>query len=158
MSTMDLQEQIFRIADPIAKALDVELVEVVCQGKGAGFAIYITLDKDGGVGIKECEGFHKSFGHALDLSELIPHAYRLEVSSPGLDRPLKYLKDYRRVLGKLLRVKVLEANGSKSSCVGRLLVASEDGIQLALKETKGAGKPISLTWDQIAGARQEVEF
>ena len=158
VSTMDLQDQIFRIAAPIAKALDLELVEVACQGKGAGTVVLITLDKEGGIGIKECEGFHKSLGHALDLAELIPHAYRLEVSSPGLDRPLKHLKDYQRVVGRLLRVKVHEPTGGKSLCVGRLTMVNEEGVRLAVKQAKGVVQEIALTWPQIAGAKQEVEF
>ena len=158
MSAMDLQNQIFRIAEPIATAMGVELVEVSCQGKGAGFLVLITLDKVDGIGIKECEGFHKSFGHALNVAELIPHAFRLEVSSPGLDRPLKQLKDYQRVIGKLLRVKVVDPTGAKSSCVGRLLMASEEGIQLGVKQQKGPLKHVSLGWDQISGGRLEVEF
>jgi len=155
---MDLQDQIFRLADPIARAMDLELVEISCQGKGAGFVVLITLDKVGGIGIKECEGFHKSFRHAFDLADLIPHAYRLEVSSPGLDRPLKQLKDYQRVVGKLVRVKVVEATGIKSSRVGRLLTAGEEGIRLEVKQIKGPAQELGLRWEQIAGAKQEIEF
>ena len=158
MSTMDLQNQLFRMADPIARALDLELVDVACHGKGAGTVVLITLDKQGGIGIKECEGFHKSFGHALNLADLIPHTCRIEVSSPGLDRPLKCLKDYQRVVGRLLRVKVHEPNGGKGSCVGRLNTVDEEGVRLTVKHAKGSVQEIALTWTQIAGAKQEVEF
>ena len=158
MSTMDLQNQLFRMADPFAKALGLELVDIIYHGKGAGTVVLITLDKEGGIGIKDCEGFHKSFGHALDLAELIPHAYRLEVSSPGLDRPLKRLKDYQRVVGKLLRVKVHEPNGGKGSCVGRLTTVSDEGVLLAVEKAKGSVQEISFNWNQIADAKLEIEF
>lgn len=158
MSTMDLQNQIFRVADPIARALDLEVVEVLCLGRGAGTVIQITLDKEGGIGIKECEGFHKSFGHALDLANIIPHDYGLEVSSPGLDRPLKHPKDYQRVIGKLLRIKVHEPNGGKRTCVGTLTDVGEEGIRLAVTQTKESFQETFLTWNQIAGAKREIEF
>ena len=158
VSAMDLQDQLFRLAEPFARALDLELFGIACHGKGAGTVILITLEKEGGIGIKECESFHKSFRHALDLAELIPHAYRLEVSSPGLDRPLKHLKDYQRVVGKLLRVKVHDPNGGKGSWVGRLTSVGEEGVLLAVTQPKGPIQEMAFTWDQIAGAKQEIEF
>lgn len=158
MKTSDLQDQIAQIAEPIAMALNLELIEVLCQGRGAGMMVLVTLDKEGGIGIKECEGFHKSFSHALDVADLIPHAYRLEVSSPGLDRPLKQLKDYRRVLGKLLRVKVHEPNGGVGLRIGTLEFADEKGLRLVLKPVKGIQHEEFFTWDQVAGGKQEIEF
>ena len=101
VSGQSLEQQIEHIASPLAKAHDVDLVEICCLGKGAGSCIRITIDKLDGVGIQECEALHHSLSRALDVLDPVPHAYRLEVSSPGLDRPLKHRKDYQRALEKI---------------------------------------------------------
>ena len=159
MDTKDLGKRVQDVADPIARALDLELLEVRCQGKGTGTVICVTLDKEGGLGIRDCEQFHQSLSRALDVTAPVPCAYRLEVSSPGVDRPLKERKDFRRVVGRLLQVRVQDPNGEDRQVVGRLSALTESGITLVVQSGKQRKtKEIELAWGSIAGAKQEVEF
>lgn len=159
LETKDLGKQVQFIAEPIARALDLDLVEVLCQGKGAGSVIRITLDKEGGVGIRDCEQFHQSLSRALDVADPVPHAYRLEVSSPGVDRPLRNRKDYQRVVGKILQVKVQNPEGLQQQVTGRLLALSDSGVILTVKTGKQRKtNEVELLWDSIREAKQQVEF
>ncbi len=153
-----LRKQVYDIADPIAKALNLELVEVQCHGKGRGSVIRVTLDREGGIGIRDCEQFHHSLSHALDVADPVPHAYRLEVSSPGIDRPLKQLKDYQRVLGKVLRVKVQEQVQGQQIVIGRLSAVNPESVVLTVRSGKHRAneQDIELPWDAIIEAKQEV--
>ena len=159
VSDFRLEQRIEEIVIPLARALEVDLVEVSCLGKGSGACIRVTIDKEDGVGIGDCEQLHHSLSRTLDVLDPIPHSYRLEVSSPGLDRPLKHRKDYQRSVQKLIRVKLLNPFQGKSSLVGHLQKVSDEGIDLLPTQSiKGKREQIALTWAMIAKAKLEVEF
>ena len=159
MDTKDLGKQVQNVAEPIARALDLELLEVRCQGKGTGTVICVTLDKEGGLGIRDCEQFHQSLSRALDVAVSVPHTYRLEVSSPGVDRPLKERKDFRRVVGRLLQVRVQDIDGVDRQIIGRLSAITESGITLVVQLGKQRKtNEIDISWGSITGAKQEIEF
>lgn len=159
METKNLGKQVQLIGEPIARALDLDLVEVSCQGRGAGSVVCITLDKEGGVGIRDCEQFHQSLSRALEVSEPVPYAFRLEVSSPGIDRPLKQLKDFQRVVGKILEVEIQDPESEPRYVVGRLSAVNDTGVTLMVKKGKQQ-KPneVEFLWDSIIEATQQVEF
>ena len=159
MDTKDLGKQVQDVADPIARALDLELLEVRCQGKGTGTVICVTLDKEGGLGIRDCEQFHQSLSRALDVETPVSCTYRLEVSSPGVDRPLKERKDFRRVMGRLLEVRVQGPDGEDRQVIGRLSALTESGITLVVQSGKKRKiNEIDLSWECITGAKQKIEF
>lgn len=153
----ELGKQIFDIATPIARALSLELIDVSCLGKGARSLIRVTIDKRGGVSIQDCEKFHQSLGRALDVADPVPHAYQLEVSSPGLDRPLKTVQDYQRIVGDVVRVKLRAPREGKWVCVGRVHNATERGIEL-LTDTGKERMLIELPWELIAEGKLEIEM
>lgn len=144
-------------AIPLAKALGVDLIEVTCHGRGTGTIIRVTIDKAGGVGIEDCEQLHLSLSRALDVVDPIPHAYRLEVSSPGLDRPLKDQKDFHRAVGKLVRVTLMKPLRGEGVVVGRLSAVQDEIITLAIG-TQSGEYDLSVPWNMIAKARLEVEL
>jgi ribosome maturation factor RimP len=144
-------------ATPIAKALGVELVEVQCHGRGTGTIVRVTIDKPGGVGIDDCEQMHQSLTRALDVVDPVPHAYRLEVSSPGLDRPLKNRQDFQRALGKLVRITLLQPVQGEWAVVGRLSAVQDEDITLAIR-TRSGERDLSLPWNILAKSQLEVEF
>lgn len=152
-----LGQRLREIADPLAKALDLELVDVECQGRGSHAVVRVTIDKVGGVGIKDCEHLHYSLSRALDVADPIPHAYRLEVSSPGLDRPFKHPDDYRRALEKLVWVKLRQPAHGQWVHVGRLTEVDDQGIVILLRDAKRLQR-VEITWALIDKARLEVEF
>jgi ribosome maturation factor RimP len=145
------------VAIPIARALGLELVDVECTGQGPRTIIRVFIDRSGGVSLDDCQQVHVSLGHALDVEDPIPHAYLLEVSSPGLDRPLKRHEDYRRSVGKLVNLKLRRPFDGQWRMVGHLVEVRDDGVGLNLEPSQG-NQPIRLEWEAIAEGRLEVEF
>jgi ribosome maturation factor RimP len=105
-SVQSVVDRVQSLISPILWALGLELVEVQCVGQGARTVVRVLIDKPGGVTVTDCEQAHKALGPALDVADPFPHAYTLEVSSPGLDRPFKRLQDYQRAIGKEISVKL----------------------------------------------------
>jgi len=97
-------DRISEVVSPILWALGLELVDVVCVGQGALSVVRVYIDKPGGVTVEDCGRAHLAIGPALDVADPFPHAYTLEVSSPGLDRKLVKESDYTRFDGKLARI------------------------------------------------------
>ena len=157
VSVENLEQRIQDAATPIAKALQVELVEVKCQGRGPNAIVRVTIDKPGGVGIRDCEHLHHSLSRALDVLEPISPAFRLEISSPGLDRPLKHQEDFQRAIGKLVRITLLKPVRGEWVLVGRLATVQAHEISLVLQTRSGA-HDLVLSRELIAKARLEVEF
>ena len=151
--------QVRRIAEPIAKALRLEIVEVECHGKGAKTIVRVIVDKDGGIGIQDCEQFHHSLGRALDVADPIPHAYRLEVSSPGVDRPLRRRKDYDEAVGRNIRVKVHDPVHGSGTFAGQLAEVDDQGITLQVPARKSrTHRRVAFEWGTIAQAKRDVEW
>ncbi len=159
-SAQSLEQRIEQVAAPLVRALKIDLVEVACLGKGGGSCIRVIVDKEGGIGIDACEQLHHSLSRALDVLDLIPHSYRLEVSSPGLDRPLKNRSDYQRAIQKLIRLHLVQPHQGKSSIVGHLQAVSDEGISLLIRGTskRTREQKLDVEWEVIAKCRLEVEF
>jgi ribosome maturation factor RimP len=151
----------------------LELVDVDCLGQGGRALFRVYIDKPEGVTLDDCEQVHQSLGHALDVEDPIPHAYTLEVSSPGLDRPLKRQEDYRRSLGKLVSLKLRQPSEGQWRIVGRLIEVRDEGVTLSLpssnqgrtaqqasqRSLRHTTQPTTqIDWESIAEARLEVEF
>jgi len=145
------------VAEPIVRALALDLIDVQCAGQGARTIVRVFIDKQDGVKVADCEQVHVSLGHALDVEDPIGHPYILEVSSPGLDRPFRTRGQYARALGKTITVKLRESIDGQWRVTGRLLEADEQGILMA---PAGAGEAATrrLAWDAIAETRLEVTF
>lgn len=96
------------LAEPLLQDMGMELVEVQFRREGQGWVLRFFIDKEGGVAIDDCAAFSREIGAHLEVEDLIHHAYHLEVSSPGLERPLKTKKDFTRFAGRLARIKLRE--------------------------------------------------
>ena len=152
-----IAERVKEIAAPVVWALGLELAEVACFGQGARMVLRVFIDKPGGVSLNDCEQVHLSLGTALDVEDPIPHAYTLEVSSPGLDRPFTKREDYSRSVGKQVCMKLRRPYEGQWRVVGRLIEVKEPGVTLAVTQPR-QGQTIRLDWEAIAEARLEVEF
>lgn len=157
VSVENLEHRIHETAIPIAKALQIDLIDVRCHGRGPGMTVRVTIDKPGGVGIDDCEQLHHSLSRALDVVDPVPHAYRLEVSSPGLDRPLKDQQDFRRSIDKLVRITLTQPWRGEWVVVGCLQAVRDHEISLAV-QTRSGTQSLALAWESIAKARLEVEW
>jgi ribosome maturation factor RimP len=146
-------EKVTSIIMPIIERAGMELVDLEYRKEGGGWVLRLFIDKEGGVTLDDCTDISNEVGEALDVADLIQHGYNLEVSSPGLNRPLKKEADFKRFIGKLAKVKTLEAIGGSRNFKGRI-VGCENGI-LSLN-IDGVIREIPI--GKMARANLEYEF
>lgn len=142
-----LLEQIESLVNPLFEGQKFELVDLTYQKVQGGWVLCIYLDKPGGINLDECQVWSEKIGNLLDQSDMIPHAYSLEVSSPGLKRPLKKLKDYERFTGERIFVKLFGPLNGEKNFQGILVGADNEKVQIKLNE---GGQVIDLPRQQIA--------
>ena len=132
---------------------EFELVDVEYVKEAGEWYLRAYVDKEGGIGIVDCEAISRKLSDLLDEKDFIEDAYILEVSSPGLLRPLKKEKDYTRNLGKLIEVKTFKAVGGEKNFVGTLESFTPDEIVI-----KSDDEDLTLDRKNISMIRQYVEF
>jgi len=142
----DLERRLFELAGPVAEARGVTLVDVEYAPTGAKLRVFI--DKPGGVTLDDCQDFSERFGYVLDREDPIPHAYSLEVSSPGLTRRLTRPEHYRHFAGRRVKL-VSRAPVDGQNTFSGLLRGLED--RTVILQT--AGGEVRLPLDQVASAR-----
>ena len=134
-----LTEQIEKLIQPIMDDLGLELVDLEYQREERGWILRFYLDKEGGINLDECAAASREISSLLDIENTISTAYSLEVSSPGIERPLKKIKDFERFSGQLAKIKTLDAidpdqSGKKKKTFIGILSGSEgDEILIKLK-------------------------
>lgn len=143
-------------AAPILAALGLELVDVALTGPGREPTLCLTVDRPGGgVTVDELQGASTAIETALDVADVLNGRYRLEVSSPGIDRPWKRLDDFKRHAGERAVLKTFAPlPDGQRRLVGRV-TAVEDGV---VHFTPDAGAPVSLEFSNIASARPEIDW
>lgn len=146
------------VISPILWALGLELVEVVCVGQGPRSVVRVLIDKPGGVTVTDCEQAHKALGPALDVADPFPHAYTLEVSSPGLDRPFKRLQDYQRAIGKEVSLKLRQPLNGQWRVIGRLAEADELAVSLIIPAGRDQPQTLRVKREEIAEARLVIKI
>jgi ribosome maturation factor RimP len=114
------------------------------------------VDKEGGIGLEDLQSVSEEVSAILDAEDPIESAYTLEVSSPGLDRPLKGEQDYRRFVGRLARLSSYEPVDGRRHWTGRLEAVEEGAVVLRLEKEGGLLARVPL--EKIAHGRLEVEF
>ena len=142
-------DKIRDFAEPLLSAMGLELFDVQFRKEGHGWVLRIFIDAEEGVTLNHCADVSREMSHFLDVEDLIDHAYHLEVSSPGLERPLRSLGDFQRFHGKKARVRLHESLGEQKVFIGIIGQATEDSIHLDLEE----GGSVEFSFDQISKAR-----
>lgn len=150
-------DRINEVVSPILWALGLELIDVVCVGQGARSIIRVYIDKPGGVTVDDCGRAHLAISPALDVADPFPHAYTLEVSSPGLDRAFKRIQDYRRALGKPVSLKLRQPIDGQWRVAGVLTEVNEQEVTVVVNDPR-AERTLSFRFDSIAEARRVVTF
>lgn len=150
-------DRLHGIISPILWTLGLELVDVECLGRGPRSVVRVLIDKPGGVSIADCEQAHKALGPALDVADPFPHAYTLEVSSPGLDRPFKRSQDYQRAIGKEVSLKLRQPFEGQWRITGRLMQVDEEAVVLTVADMH-MPQPLRLSRDMIAEAKLVVKI
>ena len=142
---------------PIAEELGITPVDVEYLKEAGEYYLRVFIDKEGGVGLDDCQAVSEKAGAILDEKDLIPDNYMLEVSSPGLDRVLKKDKDFIRYTGEDVDVKlVAPLEGTKTkSFTAKLEGLAEDGALLLEMES---GDKLTLGRDKISQVRLHFFF
>ncbi|MDP2166940.1 MAG: ribosome maturation factor RimP [Thermodesulfovibrionales bacterium] len=148
-----LQDRIREIVEEAALAHGLEVDDAKLSGREMKMLLRVTIDKPGGVTLGDCEALSRDIAAMLDVEDPIKSRYTLEVSSPGLDRPLRNPKDFMKQTGKLVRLVTKENVGGRSFFIGQLVSASERGVVLSVD-----GEEIGIDFDNISKARLEIEI
>ncbi|MBF0329612.1 MAG: ribosome maturation factor RimP [Nitrospirae bacterium] len=168
---LDTKQKIYGLASQAAEAEGLELVDIIVSGKGR-MLVRVIIDREpDGVAIEDCERMSRSLEALLDVEDAISSSYMLEVSSPGIDRPLIKPKDFEKNIGRLARVVTKEPLNGQTFFFGRLVDVGEGWVRLR-PEKSSAQKPhakkiskpsdgkddIFIPFDLISKAKLEIEI
>ena len=141
---------------PTLTYLGYELYDLTLAGSGGNTTLRVRIDRAEGITLDDCERVSKSLGALLDQADPFPTRYELEVSSPGAERPLRNLDEYRRFVGR--RAKVRHRVGdSEQVAEGRLTAVADDMIELQLGEGKHR-KTVAIPLAEIVSARLAIDL
>jgi ribosome maturation factor RimP len=149
----DVIETIKNLLHPILEEKGLELVDVEYAGGGRGSVLRIFIDKENGITVGDCADISREFGFLLDLHDVIPYSYTLEVSSPGLNRALKDSKDFIRFKGKKVKIKTKENLYQRRVFIGHLIDFHGDVASIQVE-----GQIYDIPFYDIEKANLELEF
>ena len=132
--------------------MELELFDVQFRREGHGWVLRVFIDSEAGVTLEHCSKVSRELGRYLDVEDFIDHAYHLEVSSPGLERPLRSVGDFRRYCGRRARVKVHEAIDGEKVFEGMIEKIDDELIYLRLDD----GRFVQFSFEKINKARLAV--
>jgi len=153
LSKTDIAGLVETMAAPIAEKHGMELVDVEFVKEAGNWYLRVFIDKPEGIGLDDCQVVSGELGKVLDERDPIPQNYMLEVSSPGLERPLKKDKDFKRYEGRKVRVHTFAPWNGKKEFIGEL--AGLRGNEIVLLTD---GETLAIPRDKAALVRLEVEF
>ncbi len=163
---MDPIETVRGIAERVVRSHGLEVFDVQMRRESIGPVLRVVIDRpapaDGSpepltesIGIQDCQRVSEDLSAVLDVEDVIDHRYTLEVSSPGLDRPLRHAADYRRFAGRAAKVVLNEPLDAQTHYKGRLRGVEGDDTVL-FEDAQGREHRIPLA--QISRGQLEVEF
>lgn len=164
MAAASVVEQVRSVASRVAASYGLEIFDVQFRREGSGMILRVQLDRPGpnatpedSVSVEDCARVSRDLSAVLDVEDIVPGSYTLEVSSPGLDRPLFRLDDYRRFAGRLARLVLREPVDGQTFIRGRLTGVEDGDTPTVLIDGEDRMRhrvPFSL----VTRAKLEVEF
>ncbi len=148
-----VDKRIEAVALPVLEELGLELVEMQFRREQNGWVLRLIIDKQDGVGLDDCATASREISQLLDIEDFIDQAYKLEVSSPGLDRPLKSMADFQRYIGRKARIKTIESIAGEHVFIGKIQQTEGETIILEVGR-----KEVTIPFSQVSKARLEIEF
>ena len=151
-----IEERTAEITEPVIAGMGMELLDVEFLHERDSWILRLFIDKLGGVGLEDCAAVSHAVEKAIAVEDIIEHAYHLEVSSPGLDRPLKKTEHFRRAEGRVVRVKTFGPLGEppRRNFRGVLAGVADDGVTV---DVEGAGR-FRIPFRAIAKANLDFEL
>jgi ribosome maturation factor RimP len=141
------------LVGPLVEAAGLELVDVALERDANRRVLRVTIDREGGVDLDTIAEMSELISRRLDLEGFSPGPYALEVSSPGIERPLRRPDQFRRAVGRRVRVKTIAPVQGAKNHVGQLLGADEEAILVATE-----GGRLRLRQTDIASARTVADW
>jgi ribosome maturation factor RimP len=149
------------IAERVARTRGLEVWDIQSRREAIGHVVRVFIDRPGAaatpdesVSVEDCAEVNRELSTILDVEDPLPFAYTLEVSSPGLDRPLRSDGDYKRFAGRLAKIVVSQAVDNQKAFEGRLRGVENDAVLLEASNGRIHRLPLKL----ITRGRLEVEF
>lgn len=142
------------LVKPVLESEKMELVNVEYKKEGRAWYLKIFIDKEDGVTLDDCQNISNQVERLLDVEDIIPHSYNLEVSSPGIERPLKKLADYHRFKGKIAKIYLYSPVNNKRGIVGKIMDVVNEVITI---EEKESGEFINISFKDISKAHLKYE-
>ena len=148
-----LVTQLQTLVEPILADHGMELVELTCHPQGRQQVVRLLVDKVGGVTIQQCARVNQSIGRALESANLIEASYTIEVSSPGLDRPLASKRDFERAIGEDVVVDLSVSDGRSKELRGMLLAVQHEAIVLKMPSGN-----MTVSFGEIRAAKKALRW
>jgi len=149
----EIVDRVYKMANPILLNEGMELVEIEYRREARGWVLRLYIDKEGGITLDDCTRISQEVGRILDVEDFILVPYTLEVSSPGLSRPLKSEKDFIKYRNRLIRIKTVEPIENRRKFKGKLLGISENRVEIELEE-----RVFKIPLSNVARANLEIDF
>jgi ribosome maturation factor RimP len=153
MAKNPICQQVEELIAPVIRAENLELVEVEYKHEGRSWYLRIYIHKEEGVGLEDCQRVSHRIEDMIEIDNIIPSRYVLEVSSPGLDRPLKTERDFLRNKNRKIRVVASAPVDGKWDFCGAIKDCKERTLNL-----EQDGKQIDIPLEKITKARLVTEF
>jgi ribosome maturation factor RimP len=154
MIVEDIKREIEKITKTLIEDMGFELFEIEFAARKGKHLLRIFIDKDDGVSLDDCEKVSREVSTILDVEDIIPSSYVLEVSSPGLDRPLRNPQDFKRFRGNMARIVTREPVENQTFFQGIISNADDNTVELILEKNRS----ITIPYNIITRSRLEVEF
>ena len=149
----DVLNSVKELTQTLLDNSNIELVDIEYRGEGRGKVLRIYIDKENGVTIDDCADLSRELSVLLDINDVIADRYTLEVSSPGLRRPLKKKKDFKRFEGNLVLIKTNELINNRKVFKGILKKCFEDHLVMEVD-----GESYEIPFFEIKKANLEINF
>lgn len=147
------------IAEPVCVQSGYDLVEVEYTSTPAGWVVRVYIDRQGDVpglsaiGFEDCERLSRELSEVLDVEDPLPHAYSLEVSSPGIDRPLRTAEHFQRYAGEVAKIALIEPKDGRKNFKGVVVAVEPPGPDATDVVVEVDGQRYTLPIDGIQSAR-----
>ncbi len=151
------REEIIGLVEPVIESEGLELVDLECLRMKTRWLVRIFIDREGGATLDDCTAISHQVGDLLNVHDLPPGPYTLEVSSPGLDRPLTRDKDFEKYRGSKVRIRTREPIDGSRNFLGTLIdYAAENGQKIVTIDVDG--RTVRIDRDNIQKANLEYEL
>ncbi len=128
MEARAMTKALWEIIEPVVTSEGMELVELEFQREAHGWVLRLFIDRQGGVTVRDCAEISQQVSHLLDVKDPIDRSYHLEVSSPGLDRPIRKLEDFKRFVGQKVKIALCSGGKRRKALQGMVVDVEGDSV------------------------------